>query len=215
MTNVTWFDNDNVDAAIEAARSSAKPLLIDFWHPTCLGCAKMFATTYRDDAVQAFLRENFVCVKYNTTKPNDWYRRLNGHVAHVWHPHFMVADARLTEGRRIIGYLTPDTFIAQLQLGAGMLHMYHRRFADALAAFESAGGDTLPLNTIAESLYWQAVASYRLHGVDGLAPLWERLVRDFATTDWAQRGDCLDVEFPREGFDPTDTSTVRLRALAV
>jgi len=210
MINLHWFNNDSVEQAIEAAREAAMPLFIDFWHPTCLGCAKMFATTYREEEVSEFLKQNFICLKYNTTKPNDWYRRLNGHVAHVWHPHFVVSDARLSEGRRFSGYLTPEPFVAQLQLGLGILHMYHRRFADALAAFQSAGADTLPTNTIAESLYWQGVASYRLHGREALASLWQRLGRDYGSTDWAQRGDCLDVEFPDTGFDPSDPGTVRL-----
>ena len=215
MSSVRWYSNDEVAEAVDVARTSGKSLLVDLWHPTCLGCAKLFATTYADPAVQDFLARTVVPIKYNSTKPNEWFRKLNGHTAHFWHPHVLILDDRLIEGSRFIGYLEPSAFMARVRLGVGMLQMYHRRFGDALAAFEAAGSGAVPRNVVAEALYWQGVAAYRVSGFSALEPLWGRLVADHADSDWAQRADCLDVQIPDEGFDPGDPASVQLtRTLA-
>jgi len=212
VPTIEWYDNDQVAPALDVAKATGRPLLVIFWHPDCLGCAKLFAHTCANDAVQAFLAEQVVAITYNTTRPNDWYRRLNGHVAHFWHPHVVVVDSHLAEGRRVIGYFEPDAFIAQVQLGMGMLHMYHRNFAMARAAFSAATKDGLPDNIIAEALYWRGVAAYRISGTEDLRRDWSELRHRYPALDWSQRADCLDVTIPGVGFDPSDPSSVTLDA---
>ena len=211
MTGDNWFANGTVEAALERARAERKPVLVDFWHPTCLGCAKLAATTYPAEPVRQLLAEEFVCIKYKTTEPNDWYRQLNGRVAHIWHPHLVVMDHRTVEGRRFVGYQGVEALLAQLRLGAGVLEMYARRFDRAYRQFTLARSYPVAGDLTAESLYWLGVAAYRLEGRSGLERHWEELQRDHGGTSWAARADCLDVEIPEEGFDPDDPATVRLR----
>ncbi|HSA54947.1 MAG TPA: hypothetical protein VLE53_04545 [Gemmatimonadaceae bacterium] len=208
MQERRWYSNEDVDLAIACAQIDDLPLLIDLWHPTCYGCAKLSTVTYGDARVQQFLARHLVVVKYNTTRPNSWFRRLTGQVAHVFHPLIVVSDGRLNEGRRFVGYVAPEAFIAHLRLGIGMLHLYHRRFEAALEQFETVATSKLCDNLVAEGLYWQGVAVYRVSGSDALTRVWNRLVREFPALDWAQRADCLDVRIPDAGFDPRDPSTV-------
>ena len=140
MTDIRWYDNESVDEAIDEARSSRRALLVDFWDPTCLGCAKLFALTYRSEAVRRTISDDFVAVKYDTSRPGPHYRVLNGRVAHFWHPHLLVADDRLVEGRRVVGYQDPECLRAQLELGLGTLYLYHRRYPEALAIVRRAAG---------------------------------------------------------------------------
>jgi hypothetical protein len=209
---IPWFSNQTVEAGITRAREEQKPILVDFWSPTCLGCAKLFAMTYSTEPVRRLLSQEFVCIKYNTTQPNEWFKRLNGRAAHFWHPHLVVMDDRLTEGKRLVGYLPPASLIAHVRIGAGMLHMYHRRFREALRQFELAlQSGLVPEGVTAEALYWVGVAAYRVHGtLDRLTPHWNALVTTHADTDWANRSDCLDVEIPEQGFDPHDPGSVRI-----
>lgn len=206
-----WFTNLSVTEAISLAERTRRPLLVDFWSPTCLGCAKLAVTTLRDPGVCAVLAEEFVVVKYKTTEPDEWFRTLNGHVAHVWHPHLVVMDHRRVEGRRFIGYQTPAQFLAHLRLGTGMLHLFTRSWDAAYRQFEQALESALPDSLTAEVLYWLGVAGYRVAGnLDGLRPHWQRILTEFPDTDWAVRADCLDVRIPPEGFDPGDPATVRI-----
>ena len=215
MTALTWYDNDSVAAALDDARDSGRPLLVDFFSRTCLGCAKLVATTYAEPRVRRFLADHLVCVKYDTKRPNEWFRRLNGGFAHVWHPDLVVLDPRgmdrATEARRVIGYLPPDHLVAQLLVGIGLVRLHHADPAAALDAFARAAGTAPATGAAAEALYWAGVAAHRVGGgLAALAPWWERVAREHPGSDWAARADCLDVIIPAGGFDPDDPSTVTL-----
>jgi hypothetical protein len=210
MSSVQWFDNDSIAEAQATAKDLRRPLLIDFWSPTCMGCAKLVARTYTDPSVRELLASTFVCVKYNTKKPNADFLRLNGSFAHVWHPDVVVADARLKEARRIIGFLPPLELIAQLRVGVALLELYHANFGAALSQLAKVidDDDTGPRP---EALYWAGVAAYRQGGgLAALRPRWEELMARYPRSDWALRADCLDVEISPAGFDATDTASVRL-----
>src|SRR5262245_59200945 len=99
MPGIEWFGNDRGDEAIARARETSRPLVVDFFSPTCRGCAKLLARTYPDAAVQA-LAPHYVWIKYDTTAPNAWFKRLNGPYGHHWHPNIVVLDHHLIELRR-------------------------------------------------------------------------------------------------------------------
>src|SRR5215208_956898 len=135
--SISWYSNRQVPEAIERAASTRRPLFVDFWDPTCRGCAKLLALTYQDRVVQRFLEESFVCLKYNTKQPDEHFRRLNIAFAHLWHPDLVVFDHHLKETRRMIGYLPPAELMAQLSIGAVLVHLFHRRPEPALALAEA------------------------------------------------------------------------------
>lgn len=214
MTSTVWFTNDTVADAVAEATATSKPLFVDFWYPTCLGCAKLFAITYPDERVDALLANEFVCVKYNVKHLNQWFRKLTGTVAHLWTPDVMVMSERLMQVRRFSGYLPPARFAAELRFGLGLWHLHNRRAADAgkhLTAVAEAddAGVAAP-----EALYWAGVAAYFAGGLDALVPHWERLGAEYPTSDWVLRADILNVEIPSDGFVPDDPSTVRIHRRA-
>ena len=211
MRDVTWFDNKTVELAVSEARAAGKPLLVDFWSPTCKGCAKLIKTTYSDPGVQRYLQEHFVLVKFNTTRPNEWFKRLNGSFGHFWHPNIVVLDHLLIELRRSIGYLPPAAFIAELELGRGIHALYHKRAPQALEILSRAADEQHSSHVAAEALYWAGVAAYRVSGgLPELAHYWERIAGRYPDSDWANRADCLDIEFDPSGFDENDEASITL-----
>ncbi|HJU89485.1 MAG TPA: DUF255 domain-containing protein [Gemmatimonadaceae bacterium] len=211
MSIIPWFTNDTVGDALQEARALARPIFLDLWSRTCKGCAKLFAVGYQANEVRQFLAERFICIKYDTKAPNEWFRKLNGSVGHVWHPDLVVLDDRLTEAKRVIGYLPPRDLIAHLSLGIGLVHLHRTRYDQALETFEEVSdryGDT---TAAAEALYWEGVAALRAGG--GLAALsirWEALRAAHPSSQWALAADCLDVSIPDGGFDSHDLGSVRL-----
>jgi thiol-disulfide isomerase/thioredoxin len=211
MPQIAWFTNDQVDQAVGLAQRNHRPILVDFWSPTCLGCAKLFKLTYADPAVREFLAANLICVKYNTTAPNPWFKRLTGSVAHMWHPHLLILDERLVESRRVVGYQPPLQLIAHLKLGIGLLHLYHRRYQDALDVFHDVTLTHVAAGILAEALYWKGVAAYRVDGgLPALRAIWGQLQAEHGRSDWAQRADCLDLSIPEQGFSTDDPDSVQL-----
>ncbi len=130
---------------------------------------------------------------------------------HMWHPHFVLFDDRLKEVRRFVGYLPPTTFMTQITVGVGLLHLYHRRFSQAHTLLNAVRTSGAPSNLAAEAMYWEGVAAYRIHrSIDALRSVWGELRAAFADTDWAERADCLNVSIPDEGFDLHDPTTIRI-----
>ncbi len=207
-----WFTNATVADALQEARALGRPILLDLWSPTCKGCAKLLATTYQSSDVRAWLAERFICIKYDTKKPDEWFRRLNGRFAHLWHPDLVVLDANLTEVRRIIGYFPPRELIAHLSIGYALVELYRNRAAKALEILEGADAGAEGTTAAPEILYWAGVAALRAGGgLAALAPRWERLRATHPSSQWAVAADCLDVDIPEGGFDGSDPSSVRVR----
>ena len=213
MTDIRWFDNASAASAIELAKAESKPLLVDFWSPTCSGCAKLFAVTYRDPRVRKLLADCFVCIKYNTKAPNEWFKRLKGSFGHHWHPNIAVMDDRLTEARRFIGYLPPEDFIAQIEVGRALVALYRQQATNALQILVDVTQRYPNTHVAAEALYWAGVAAYRTGGgLPALTEYWVQIARRHPTSEWAVRADCLDVRIPSAGFSMSDPSSVELIA---
>ena len=167
--------------------------------------------TYQDEGVQRFLQDSFVAIKYNTSKPDEHFRRLNGAFAHLWHPDLIVFDHHLKEARRVIGYLPPAELVAQLSIGLGLVHLYQRRPEAAQTVLEQVDGEAVSDDAAAEALYWAGIAAYRASKkFDDLEQRWNSILRCYPATTWALRADCLDVEFPDGGFDDADPGSVTL-----
>ena len=215
MSELTWYDNKTVESAIIEARGTDKPLLVDFWSPTCKGCAKLIKITYADAGVRRYLREHFILVKYNTKQPNEWFKRLNGSFGHFWHPNLVVLDHHLTELRRSIGYLPPDDFMAELEAGRGMHALYHKRPGPALEILSRIAEERSTSHVAPEALYWGGVAAYRVTGsLTDLAQLWEQITVRYPDSDWRKRADCLDIEFSPSGFDEKDEASIAVTSKA-
>ena len=207
MTRGRWFTNASVVDALSTARALGRPLLIDLWSPTCKGCAKLAAVTYRDTGVQRLLDQSFVCIKYNTKEPNESFKRLNGSFGHVWHPDLIVATEHLHEVRRVIGYLPPSDFMAQLLVGLGLGHLHATRYVDALATFDRVVDEHADAGAAPEAMYWSGVAAYRAGGgLDALTARWRAIPDRYPTSEWVRRADCLDVVIPDGGFTFDDAA---------
>lgn len=208
---IKWYANDSVGAALQEAREWQKPILLDFWHPRCLGCAKLVAVTYQDEGVQSVLAESFVCIKYNTTTPTVWGKRMMAGVAHTWHPDLVIFDYRMAELRRVVGYVPPVELIAQLRVAAGLMDLFHGLASDAYNWFDRVGRDSPGSGAAPEALYWAGVAAYRVGGsLSALPARWDGLAVRYPASEWTKRADCLDVVISPDGFSLDRPDSIRL-----
>ncbi len=103
----------------------------------------------------------------------------------VWTPtiHLLLADGRSVHEH--IGYLPPDEFLAELELGVAKSHLKRRDYGVAADWFERIR-DRRPTSHVApESAYWAAVARYNESGQkDGLLKGWRALRLRYPDSVW-------------------------------
>lgn len=191
MSDVAWYQDWN--AAMALSRSTQKPLLIDFYSDTCLGCEKMSAVTYQDTAVMDFIAQHFIPVKLNVKQPKPEFRELLRMAKPLFTPLLLFLDSNGTEVRRFTGYLPPAEFVAELRFVLGCVDLLHTRFAESYAQFRGIIERYPKTHVAPEALYWAGVAAYRWNhrGLDGLIPEWIELRARYPQSSWWTRASCI------------------------
>jgi thiol-disulfide isomerase/thioredoxin len=186
-----YFTEANLVEAFETAKQKQLPVLIDFWAPGCKGCKKMELTTYQDHNSLAYIDQNFVFVKYNITN-----RSIQKMVSTpiLWTPSFLIFANDGSEVRKATGYLNPEQFKAELEIGRALAFLRKAQPHVALTFLENFIGTTNQF-LIPEAIYWAGVSSYFLNKRNpaSLIPYWEKLINDYPNSEWANKADCLNV----------------------
>jgi len=71
---IPWLHDER--AALEQARATGKPLLVDFFAEWCVACKELDVHTFSDPAVKEQVVENFVPLKVDATDETDEVTRL-------------------------------------------------------------------------------------------------------------------------------------------
>ena len=202
MKEINWFTEAQIEEALEASKTTLRPIFIDFWSPGCKGCAKMDAVSYEDDSVIRFLYERFICIKYNTKSPNTYLKKLTGHAPLLWSPTFVVLDYHLSEMRRIVGYLPPEELLAELTISEGLIELLHTNAHGAYLKFESVIDDFSETHAAPEALYWLGVAAFRRNGrsLKALIPKWQAIYDRYPQSVWWTKADVSDTKIPLSPF---------------
>ena len=191
MVTVSWMRE--LSPAVARARSEGKPIFVDFYSDTCLGCRALDARTYVRGEVAALVEREFVPVKFNVKLPRPEFRDLLRMAKPLFTPLLFFLDGSGTELRRTTGFLPPAELEGELRLVLGLADLLHTRYREAHVRFREVAermGDT---HAAPEALYWAGVAAYRWEGrgLDGLMPEWAELQRRYPDSTWALRAGCL------------------------
>ncbi len=196
MSEPAWYQD--YGAAMASAKSAQKPLLVDFYSETCLGCEKMSAVTYQQAPVVEFVTQHFVPLKLNVKEPKPEFRELLRMAKPLFTPLLLFLDFNGTEVRRFTGYLPPAEFLAELHFVLGWVDLLHTRFADGYARFRGIVEQYPKSHVAPEALYWSGVAAYRWNnrGLDGLIPEWIELRARYPESTWWTRASCIAERMP-------------------
>jgi hypothetical protein len=191
MKAVNWFRE--FGPAVLAAKAERKPILVDFYSETCLGCRQMDAVTYSRSEVQVLLEREFTAVKFNVKEPRAEFRDLLRMAKPLFSPLLLYLDWSGTELRRTTGYLPPAEFVGELGLVLGLADLLHARYAEAYTRFRAVAEWSAQTHAAPEALYWAGVAGYRrdARGLEGLTPEWAELGVRYPGSTWALRASCL------------------------
>ena len=141
----------------------------------------MDAVTYPDDAVIRAIERNFSPFKINMLERHPDFKEACAGGRVLWGPTLVVADARGSEVRRWVGWLPPESFVAELAYCRALADFNRGEFAEALAGFDAiverdAGTEIHP-----EALYWQGIAGFMAGRQDweALGRSWKRLAEEY------------------------------------
>ncbi len=103
----------------------------------------------------------------------------------VWTPtiHLLLPDGR--SARESVGYLPPQAFLAELEVGVAIAQLKRRDFTAAAEWLERIR-DLRPMSHVAaEAAYWAAVARYNESGQsEGLMAGWQKLRERYPQSIW-------------------------------
>ncbi len=155
MTLWDGWENE-YEVALQRALQEKKAVMVQFEREGCLGCARLYATTYPDPDVRQELLERFIPVKLDILKE----RAVRSQLSAVWTPSLYFLDTRGRLFHSVPGYLPPEDFRLTLRLALAKIYIPKGKYSEALAWLNE--GLTLfpdnPLN--AQLLYWKIIAHY-------------------------------------------------------
>ena len=141
----------------------------------------MDAVTYPHAAVVAALAKSFSTFKVDMMERHPDYKEACAGGRVLWGPTFVVADHRGSEIRRWTGWLSPASFVAELDFCRAMEDYSYGRFAEAKAGFDSLVEHAKGTEIYPEALYWQGAAGFLAGDKDWdtLRASWEQLAAGY------------------------------------
>jgi TolA-binding protein len=148
----------DADAALAEAKSSKKPVLVDFSAAPAWGaCARLEAESYGDDETASFINENFVPLSAHIKEHPVYFHRFDA----LWTPTVLILDPNGVERHRLEGYLPNDEFRAQLELGLARVAFMSKNFKDAERRYAEVLERYPNSKSAPEALYWKGVSHYK------------------------------------------------------
>lgn len=145
----------------------------------------MGTVTYPDKAVEDFIAEHFVAVRFNVVEDPGVFERFGA----SWTPTVIIQDANGHEHRRSVGYLDPKRFMGELALAW---------LKDAIDRHDwAAAGERLPevkrvtagdREREPEAYYWSGMVAFEgTHEMPDLVNGWAPLLDKFPDSEWAMK----------------------------
>jgi thiol:disulfide interchange protein len=101
------FHNLSFADALKKAKTDNKLVMVDFYADWCQPCKKLDATTWKDDKVQAWLREKMVAIKLDKDKSKAVADKYKIGVL----PAMLFVRPDGFEVGRLMGYCNPEQFL--------------------------------------------------------------------------------------------------------
>jgi TolA-binding protein len=134
--------------------------------------------------VAGLIRDHFVPVKIHVKENPAAFQRFGAQ----WTPTIIIDDPEGTERYRFEGYLPPDEFMAQLELGLAKTAFANNDFAKAEGQYRDIV-QRFPTSAAApEALYWAGVSNYKAtNDAAALKATAEAFRMQYSDSQWAKK----------------------------
>ena len=130
------------------------------------------------------IQENFVPVKIHVKENAAAFERFGAQ----WTPTIVIADPEGKERYRFEGYLPPEEFMAQLELGLAKVAFTKNDFARAEELYKDIVRRFPKSAAAPEALYWAGVSKYKAsNDPAALKQTAEAFRSEYGDTQWAKK----------------------------
>ena len=135
-----------------------------------------------------FINEEFVPVSVNVRNQAEEFKRLGSRLGVQWTPTELVIDSSGVERHRVEGFLPPQDFLAQLELGLAQAEFAQSKFAEAERRYREVVTRYPETEVAPEALYWAGVARYKASGDSGaLSQTANQFQERYQNSSWAKK----------------------------
>jgi hypothetical protein len=133
--------------------------------------------------VASFINENFVPVKIHIKEQPDAFKRFGAQ----WTPTMIILDPAGVERHRFEGYLPPNDFLAQLQLGLAQASFAREQWREAADRYGRIAKEFPETDAAPQALYWGGVSRYKGGDAGALKDTAKAFQSSHKDTSWAKR----------------------------
>ena len=143
----------------------------------------MGAVTYPDAKVVEFVTSRMIPVQLlSDAKPYVTDFNIK------WTPTIITLDDTGKEHHRVVGFLSPEEFIASLLLGIAKANFDLDRFEEALSDLDKLLFNYPKSKAAPEAIFIRGVCGYKSsHDPKPLKAAWEKLQAEYPTSEWTER----------------------------
>ncbi|WP_424357172.1 thioredoxin fold domain-containing protein [Methanocella sp. MCL-LM] len=186
MMEMTLKWLDNIDEAKDISRKTGKPILLFFHSEHCSGCKAMIDKTLPDKNVVLHAGHRFVPAMFEIGEQKN--KDLIARHAIEWTPTFLVMDNNNMVGYRMIGYMPPEEFRAQLSYGEGQLAFQKGDYGKASECFDDAYKKHPKSDIASEAMYYAGVCKYKQSkDVNDLKNTYNSLKQSYPDSIWTRK----------------------------
>lgn len=134
--------------------------------------------------MESFIAQRFVPVKVHIKEQPKTFERFGVQ----WTPVLVVFDPAGTERHRWEGYLPPDDFLGQLELGLAKSAFAAQRWTEAERLFREVAEKHPKAEYAPEAVYWAGVSRYKGGDKEALGATGRALRERYPQSSWATKG---------------------------
>lgn len=157
MENEIEWQTD-FEAALQAARSKGKAVLLQFHREECAGCKKLHALTYADVDVQRELLQWFIPLRVDILKNREIRSRYSAY----WTPSLFFLDYSGKMIQSFNGYLGAEDFRVLMRLGKAAVDLPRGRYFEVIDLMDEGLALFPSHHRAAAMLFTRGMAEYLL-----------------------------------------------------
>lgn len=185
MTSASINWHTNWQEALDEARKTKRPVLIDVWQDECGGCERLAGETFTEERVVQAVTDRFVPVSLHMFRDRavvrDW--------GLFWTPTVLFADRTGRIRYESVNYVPADVMLDVLDIGEARVAMRWKQMDIAIARLRDLETRHPEGPLTAEAIYWRGMAEYFRDGNNSASAkaVWAEITARFPASIWAKR----------------------------